>query len=56
LAGCIAILCRKADGSCFKNYEEGFFDKSTGREINVRTGKAVTAGKVVDPITALPRR
>lgn len=54
LSGCIAILCRTTDGPCFKNYEEGFFDKSTGVEINVRTGKAVPSGKVVDPITALP--
>ena len=54
LSGCIAILCRTTDGPCFKNYEEGFFNKNTGAEINLRTGKTVPSGKVVDPMTALP--
>lgn len=54
LAGCIAILCRKTDATCPKNYEEGFFNLSTGAEIDLRTGKATASGKVVDPMTALP--
>ena len=54
LSGCIAILCRTTDGPCFKNYEEGFFNKNTGAEINLRTDKTVPSGKVVDPMTALP--
>jgi len=54
LAGCVAVLCLKANASCFENHAEGLFNKTTGVEISLRTGKAVPAGRVVDPITALP--
>jgi len=54
LSGCVAILCREVDSSCFKNYEEGFFNKSTGAEIDERTEITIPSGKAVDPMTALP--
>ena len=56
LAGCIAILCRTTDGPCFKNYQEGFFSRAIGVEISSETGRALPAGKAVDPSTALPRK
>lgn len=56
LAGCIAILCRTTDAPCYRNYRQGFFDKSTGVEISFDNGNAVPGGRTVDPITALPRQ
>jgi hypothetical protein len=54
LSGCIEVLCRKGDITCFKRYPQGAFTITHGEQINLATGALMPHGIRIDPISLLP--
>lgn len=53
--GCVAILCRAQDKTCFGRYVAGVYRPSDGRAISPRTFQPLSHGTVIDPQTLLPQ-
>lgn len=56
LTGCVATLCQKGDGACFKRYRQGAFTTTDGQQVSLATGHLMPEGARVDPVSLLPVR
>ena len=54
LTGCVASLCQKGDKACFARYRQGAFTTTRGQSVSLKTGRMVTDGARIDPISLLP--
>lgn len=55
LAGCIAILCRAEDKVCAERYRTGVFRRSDGVQVDLKRGKPLAGGFLIDPLSLLPK-
>jgi hypothetical protein len=53
--GCVAVICRAADASCFERYAAGVFRARDGVAISPRTFEPLHGKPAIDPDTLLPR-
>lgn len=56
LTGCVATLCEKGDRACFARYRQGAFNPVHGQQVSLTSGKAMSPGVRIDPISLLPVR
>ena len=56
LTGCVATLCQKGDGACFKRYRQGAFSTTHGQQVSLATGHLMPEGARIDPVSLLPVR
>lgn len=56
LTGCVATLCQKGDGACFKRYRQGAFTTTHGQQVSLATGRLMPEGARIDPVSLLPVR
>ena len=54
--GCVAVLCRAGDKSCFAHYAQGVFRPEDGVAISPHTYRALPNAVVIDTATLLPKQ